>query len=238
MSLEQIRALQAAGDDAGALRALERLDPAGHQRPQAAALALALGRPRLAAAWAAGSDTPLHAAALLRLGERQAVLDLLEDQAQSVQSAPSESTPSARVAVLRARALGTLESAELARTLARREGDSPALIAAATLLGERLLPGNPRTALLALAEGLKVSEMLREETGAHLLAVLSAVQARVGGAGKASKTAQKALERSLPRSPARVIALLVLGRGQEAETERLGGELASDFQSFQNLLPE
>ena len=83
MTLEQVRALQAAGDDAGALLALERLDPAGHQRPQAAALALALGRPRLAAAWAAGNDTPLHAAALLRLGERQAVLELLKGQPAS-----------------------------------------------------------------------------------------------------------------------------------------------------------
>ena len=230
MTLEQVRALQAAGDDAGALLALGGLDPAVHERPQAAALALALGRPRLAAAWAAGSDTPLHAAALLRLGERQAVLELLGDQAQS--------TPSARVEVLRARALGTLESAELARTLARRQGDSPALIAAATLLGELLLPGNPRAALLALAEGLKASEMLREETGAHLLAVLSAVQARVGGAVKATRTAQKALDRSLPRSPARVIALLVLGRGQEAEAERAGGELASDFQRFLMVLPK
>ena len=230
MTLEQVRALQTAGDDAGALRALGGLDPAGPQRPQAAALALALGRPRLAAAWAAESDTPLHAAALLRLGKRQAVLELLKDQAQSA--------PSARVEVLRARALGTLESAALARTLARREGDSPALIAAATLMGELLLPDDPRAALLALAEGLKVSEMLREDTGPHLLAVLSAVQARIGGAGKAGRTAQKALARSLPRSPARVIALLVLGRGQEAEAERLGGELASDFQSFLNVQPE
>ena len=230
MSLEQVRALQAAGDDAGALGALEGLDPAAHQRPQAAALALGLGRPRLAAAWASGSDALLHAAALLRLGERRTVLELLEGQPESAQSA--------RVALLRARALETLESAELARTLARKEGDNPALIAAATLMGERLLPHDPHAALLALAEGLKVSEMMREETDALLLAVLSAVQARVGGVGKAARTAQKALERSLPRSPARIIALLVLRRGQEAEAERLGGELASDFQSFLNVQPE
>lgn len=227
MSLEQVRALQAAGDDAGALLALEGLDPAAHQRSQAAALALALGRPRLAAAWAGGTDALLQAAALLRTGEREAVLELLSKQPET-----------ARVALLRARALGTLESAELARTLARQEGDSPALIAAATLLGELLLPHDPRAALLALAEGLKVSEMMREETDALLLAVLSAVQARVGGAAKATRTAQKALERSLPRSPARVIALHVLGRGQEAEAERLGGELASDFQMFLNVQPE
>ena len=227
MSLEQVRALQAAGDDAGALLALEGLDPAAHQRSQAAALALALGRPRLAAAWAGGTDAPLQAAALLRTGEREAVLELLSKQPET-----------ARVALLRARALGTLESAELARTLARQEGDSPALIAAATLMGERLLPRDPRAALLALAEGLKVSEVMREETDALLLAVLSAVQARVGGVGKAARTAQKALERSLPRSPARVIALLVLGRGKEAEAERLGGELASDLQMFLNVQPE
>ena len=230
MSLEQVYALQASGDDAGALVALERLEPAEHERPQAAALALALGRPRLAAAWANGADATLHAAALLRLGERQAVLELLSGQPEAEQSA--------RVVLLRARALGTLEAATLARTLARQEGDSPALIAAATLMGERLLPRDPRAALLALAEGLKVSEMLREETDAYLLAVLSAVQARVGGAVKATRTAQKALERSLPRSPARVIALLVLRRGQEAEAERLGGELTSDFQSFLNVQPE
>ena len=150
----------------------------------------------------------------------------------------SKQPETARVALLRARALGTLESAELARTLARQEGDSPALIAAATLLGELLLPRDPRAALLALAEGLKVSEVMREETDALLLAVLSAVQARVGGVGKAARTAQKALERSLPRSPARVIALLVLGRGKEAEAERLGGELASDLQMFLNVQPE
>ena len=230
MSLEQVYALQASGDDAGALVALERLEPAEHERPQAAALALALGRPRLAAAWANGADATLHAAALLRLGERQAVLELLSGQPEAEQSA--------RVVLLRARALGTLEAATLARTLARQEGDSPALIAAATLMGELLLPRDPRAALLALAEGLKVSEMLREETDAYLLAVLSAVQARVGGAVKATRTAQKALERSLPRSPARVIALLVLRRGQEAEAERLGGELTSDFQSFLNVQPE
>lgn len=230
MSLERVRDLQGSGDDAGALLALERLDPAEHERPQAAALALALGRPRLAAAWASGSDALLQAAALLRTGEREAVLELLSGQ--------PESERSARVALLLARALGTLEAAELARRLARQEGDSPALIAAATLMGELLLPHDPRDALLALAEGLKVSEMLREETDALLLAVLSAVQARVGGDAKATRTAQKALDRSLPRSPARVTALHVLGRGQEAEAERLGGELASDFLSFLNVQPE
>lgn len=219
--------MQASGDAAGALHALELLTPAEADRPQAAALALALGRPRLAAIWAQGHDPLLQAAALLRLGEPDTALKLLEGQPVS-----------ARVALLQARALGTTEAATVARALARQEGDSPALIAAATLLGELLLPGDPHAALRALAEGLKVSEMLRVETDAHLLAVLSVVQRRIGGEGKALKTARKALERSLPRSPARVIALLALGRGQDAEAEREAGELASAFRAFQNLLPE
>ena len=103
---------------------------------------------------------------------------------------------------------------------------------------ELLLLSDPHAALRALAEGLKVSEMSRVETDAHLLAVLSVVQRRIGGEGKALKTAQKALERSLPRSPARVIALLSLGRRQEAEAEREAGELTLDIQPFLNLTPE
>ncbi len=181
----------------------------------------------MAAAWAEHTEPLLHAAALLRLGERRAVLEVLESQPET-----------ARVAVLRARALGTLDAAEHARTLARQEGDSPALIAAATLMGELLLPTDPRAALRALAEGLKVSELLQEGTDAHLLAVLSFVQARIGGATKAEKTARKALERSVPRSPARVLALLALGQMEEAEAERAAGELVLEFQPFLNLTPE
>ena len=227
MSLEAVRLLQRSGDDAGALLALENLRPDVFERPQAAALALSLGRPRLAAAWATPADALLHAAALLRLGERRAVLEMLESQPET-----------ARVAVLRARALGTRDAAELARTLARQEGDSPALIAAATLLGELLLPTDPRAALRALAEGLKVSEMLQEGTDARLLAVLSFVQARIGGQAKAEKTARKALERSVPRSVGRVLALLALGRTEEAESERAAGELVLEFWPFLNLAPE
>ncbi len=219
--------MQASADDAGALHALELLTPAEADRSQAATLALALGRPRLAALWARGHDPLLQAAALLRLGEADTALKVLEGQPDS-----------ARVSLLRARALGTTEAATVARALARQEGDSPALIAAATLLGELLLPSDPHAALRALAEGLKVSEMLRVETDAHLLAVLSVVQRHIGGEGKALRTAQKALARSLPRSPARVIALLSLGRELEAEAEWKAGELALNFQSFLNRAPE
>lgn len=227
MSLEAVRLLQRSGDDLRALLAIEELRLGTSERPQAAALALSLGRPRMAAAWAEHTEPLLHAAALLRLGERRAVLEVLESQPET-----------ARVAVLRARALGTLDAAEHARTLARQEGDSPALIAAATLMGELLLPTDPRAALRALAEGLKVSELLQEGTDAHLLAVLSFVQARIGGATKAEKTARKALERSVPRSPARVLALLALGQMEEAEAERAAGELVLEFQPFLNLTPE
>ena len=155
---------------------------------------------------------------MLRLGEAAAVLALL-----------ATLPPSARVQVLKARALGTLPAAHEARSLARRDADGPALVAAVTLLGELLLPTDPRAALLTLAEGLKVAEQLNAEADAHLLAVLAHVQARLGGDSKARKTAQKALERSSPRSPARVIALLALGQGAEAEAERRAGELSADW---------
>lgn len=226
MSLEALRSLLDR-DDAEALLTLTAFEPVGAERSQAAALALHLGRPRLAVHWAEHTDALLQAAALLRLGERRAVLNVLEGQPET-----------ARVAVLRARALGSCEAAQFARTLARQEGDGPALIAAATLLGELLLFTDPRAALRALAEGLKVSELLRVETDAHLLAVLSLVQARVGGAAKAQKTARKALERSVPRSPARVLALLALGRTEDAEAERTSGELFLELQPFLSLAPE
>ncbi len=185
-------------------------------------MALQAGRPRLAALWAEGHAPLLHAAALLRLGEAQATLHILEAQPRS-----------ARVQTLRARAKRSLPDALEARESARQEGDGPALVAAVTLLGELLLTTDPKAALLALAEGLKVAELLNAEADAHLLAVLAHVQARLplqtgrGGSGKAAKTAQKALERSAPRSPARVLALLSLGRGAEAEAERVAGALSA-----------
>ncbi|GGJ72470.1 hypothetical protein [Deinococcus aquiradiocola] len=217
MNLELVRTLQASGDDAGALAALDALTPSPTERTQAAALALLLGRPRLSAAWADGEPL-LHAAALLRLGERAEVLRVLAGERDS-----------ARVLVLRARATGDMQVAEQARAHARREGDSPALIAAAAHLGELLLPHGPYPALRALAEGLKVSEMQREHTDPYLLAVLSVVQAQAGGSGKAGRTAGKALERSVPRSPARVLALHALGQAGEAERERAAGDLHRTF---------
>ncbi|ULH15376.1 hypothetical protein MF271_15805 [Deinococcus sp. KNUC1210] len=215
-TLTVLSALLAAGEEQQAQLLLNNALPA--QYAEAAALALAAGRPRLAAHWAVGHVPLLHAAALLRLGASEQALALLE-------SVPA----SARVQVLWARALATLTAAESARSLARREADGPAIIAAVTLMGERLLPTDPRAALLALAEGLKVAEQLNREADAHLLAVLAHVQARLGGAGKAHKTAQKALDRSLPRSPARIVALLALGRPEDAEAERLAGELSADW---------
>lgn len=226
-TLEELRRLIAAGEDAAALQVIDRFAPLPAERAQAAALALRLGRPELAVRWAEQTDPLLHAAALLRLGRRRAVLEVLGGVQED-----------ARVLVLRARALGTLEAAQHARDRARQEGDSPALIAAATLMGELLLASDARAALRALAEGLKVSELMREGTDAHLLAVLSLVQARIGGGAKARKTAEKALTNSLPRSPGRVLALLALGRRAEAEAERAAGELALDFQPFLNSMPQ
>lgn len=188
------------------------------QRVTAAALALHHGRPGLAAEW--GTADPLtRAAALLRLGHSQQAVDVLAPLPDS-----------ARPALLRARAgwqLGAADfsnSAEHARSLARREGDGPALVAAATLIGEQWLP-DPYAALRALAEGLKVTEMSGQHSDAHLLSVLAHVQSRLGGP-KGQRTAARALERSLPRSPAGVIALLALDRDEEAQAEALSGGLA------------
>ena len=202
-----------AGHDHAARAVYAALEP--QRQATAAALALHHGRPQMAAEW--GVCDPLtRAAALLRLGQSQAALDVLAPLPDS-----------ARPALLRARArwqLGDSEPAEHARLLARREGDRPALVAAATLTGEHLLH-DPYAALRALAEGLKVSEWAREESDAHLLAVLAHVQVRLGGP-KGQRTAAKALERSLPRSPARVIALLALNRADEARSEAHDGQLA------------
>ncbi|CAM4081911.1 hypothetical protein [Deinococcus marmoris] len=186
---------------------------------EAAKLALRLGRPRLAALWAQ-ADPLTHAAALLRLGESRSALHLLK---------PLPHT--ARPAALRARALWQLADAQAeaettnALELARQEGDVGAVIAAATLRGEQLLP-QPHAALRALAEGLKVAEGSGQPSDAHLLAVLAHAQLRLGGP-KGTRTAQKALDRSLPRSPARVLALFALNRPAEAEADAAEGELAA-----------
>jgi nucleotide-binding universal stress UspA family protein len=193
------------------------LSPADHS--EAARLALQLGRPRLAALWA--SLEPLtHAAALLRLGESHRTLLVLQ---------PLPDT--ARPAALRARARWQLADPQAQAaiqhglTLARQEGDVGAVIAAATLRGEQLLT-QPHAALRALAEGLKVAEATGRPSDAHLLAVLAHAQLRLGGA-KGLRTAEKALERSLPRSPARVLALQALKRWPEAAREAADGGLAA-----------
>lgn len=213
MTLEE--ALSGGHDDAARAAHAAR-EP--ERQATAAALALHHGRPGLAAEWAT-HDPLIRAAALLRLGQSQAALDVLAPVPDG-----------ARSALLRARArwqLGAsdaIHTAGHARLLARREGDSPALVAAATLMGEHLLP-DPYAALRALAEGLKVSELAAQPAEAHLLAVLAHVQSRLGGP-KGQRTAARALERSLPRSPARVIALLALTRAEEAQAEADAGELA------------
>jgi hypothetical protein len=118
-------------------------------------------------------------------------------------------------------------SAREALDAARHEGDAGALVAAVTLLGERLLLARrAREALHVLAQGLRTAEIAGTGADPHLLAVLAAVQREVGSAVKAEKTATKALERSRPRSPARVQALRALGRDEEAWSELVAGELA------------
>lgn len=219
MTLAAAHAALERGDDPGALAALHALTspvPAG-----AAALALHLGRPRLASRWAGETGDALTlAAAQVRLGQPALALATLEGQPDT-----------ARPAVLRARAVWQLRSLQAqehalhARTLARQEGDAGALVAAATLLGEVLLPGDPRAALHALAEGLKVAELTGQAADPHLLAVLAHTQAALGSRGKAARTAGKALDRSPPRSPARVLALLALGREAEAQAQAQAGEL-------------
>lgn len=219
-ALDRLRAAAQATDDAAAFAAL--LDLKEQERAGAAPLALQLGQPRQAAQWAAEPLT--RAAAWLRLGEAA-------QASQTLSALPD----SARVAALRARAawqLGEQDAATLAehaRALARQEGDVPALVAAVTLLAETQLFGTQApqalTALRTLAEGLKVAELTGQSADAHLLAVLAHVQRRVGSAAKAGRTAHRALERSLPRSPARVLALLALGRPAEAQAEALAGQL-------------
>lgn len=185
----------------------------------AATLALSYGRPTLAARWAADPRHPeplTVAAALLRLGQAakaQAILEPLPD--------------TARTALLRARARWQLgqraDQVDVARILARREGDTPALTAAVTLAGEQAL-GAPYAALRILAEGLKVAEQTGQPADAHLLAVVAHAQLRLGGP-KGRRTAERALERSVARSPARVLSLFALNRDADALREARDGEL-------------
>ncbi|ALW89285.1 hypothetical protein [Deinococcus actinosclerus] len=198
-----------------------RLDDA--QVEAAAALALQWGAPRAALAW---SRDPLRrAAAHLRLGESGPALAELAGEPAG-----------ARVALLRARAAalsGAQDAPTLAahaRTLARQEGDSAALIAAATLLAEGE-QAEPYAALRTLAEGLKVAEIAGQSADPHLLAVLAHTQARLN-ARKGQATAAKSLERSAPRSPARVLALLALVRPGEAHAEARAGDLHPGWWAF------
>lgn len=231
MTLGDLQRLVRARDDAGALRALADLQPAREELPAAAALALHLGRPSLAARWwARASELGEGDAQSARLG--LAAAQCRRGLGQDALRTLSGAADSARAAVLRARALSFSRpdeaegAAHVAVSSARREGDAPALIAAVTLLGETLLArGEGREALLALAEGLKVAEMTGAEADAHLLAVLAHAQLQVGSARKAHATAEKALARSAPRSPARVLALRALGRSADAEKEAEAGEL-------------
>ena len=216
------------GEDERLITGLARFEPAQAELPRAAALALQAGRPGLAARWwerslaqdAAPAARLGLAAARCRLGDGAAALRALQAEPDG-----------ARVAALRARARWLLgetspDHAQHARARAREEGDVGALVAAVTLLGEALLAaGDGRAALHALAEGLKVAELSGQPADAHLLAVLARAQAAVGSASKARATAEKALARSLARSPARVLALLALGRADEARSEALAGQL-------------
>ncbi|WP_237725005.1 hypothetical protein [Deinococcus alpinitundrae] len=210
--------------------ALRRWVPAQGETLGAAALALGAGLPGLARRWAqtgGPAGAALEAAAALRLGQLQEALALIG-------TLPND----ARRAVLlgRARWLGGDSErcwAEAARRQARQEGDAPALIAAVTLLGEMQL-GDPHAALRTLAEGLKVAEITGEAADAHLLAVLAYTQrfvgsGLVGSAAKAQRTAHKALERADPGSPARVWALLALGREADASAEAAAGQLAAGW---------
>ena len=225
-SLQLLRTALTAGDDPAALAALRAITPTPDEVAEVAALALQLGQPRLALGWA--KDPLIRAAAHLRLGQPGEALAALEGQPET-----------ARPALLRARDAWQARQAAapaLARhacTLARQEGDAGALVAAVTLLGEVLWPADPRAALRTLAEGLKVAELSGQAADAHLLAVLAHVQAVLGSRDKAERTAEKALARSLPRSPARVIALLALGRAEEARVEAAAGDLGEVwFASF------
>nr|WP_229783534.1 hypothetical protein [Deinococcus sedimenti] len=207
-------------------------DPAGLDLPghltgaraeEAAALALHWGAPGRTLAWS--TEPLLRAAAYLRGGQTDAARAELTGEPEG-----------ARVTLLRARA-ASLEArtdapdlAGSARTLARHEGDSAALIAAVTLLAEGQ-QADSHAALRTLAEGLKVAEIAGQSADAHLLAVLAHTQLRLNPR-KGQATAAKALERSAPRSPARVLALRALNRADEGMLEARAGELHPGWWTF------
>lgn len=218
--------------DSEARAALAALPPG--DRAHAGAQALRLGRPHLTLDWSA--DPLLRAAAYLRLGSTGAAR-------QELRGPPD----TARPAVLHARAARldrTPDAAALAAhaaRLARAEGDGNALIAAAILNAEQDLfrnsPASPAesvnadrvahfAALRSLAEGLKVAELTGEPADPHLLAVLAHAQKPLNSR-KAATTAAKALDRSEPGSPARVLALLALDRPEDAHAQAQRGSLAA-----------
>lgn len=208
--------------DSQALQLLHQFTPTPTQQNEAATLALALGQPHKVLDWT--QEPLLRAAALLRLGQASEVLGLLENQPQN-----------ARTALLKARAawqleqLNSLKWAKLAEELGKKEGDAPASIATATLLGEIQmvsLPTKPYRALRILADGLRIAELANLDADAHLLAILSHVHKRID-TQKYRETAQKALERAPERSPAKVLALLALEQEDEAQTQAQAGHLHS-----------
>lgn len=216
-SLEHIRQ----SPDDQALLLLSQLEPISAEQNEAAALALALGQPKRVLEWA--TDPLLKAAALLRLGQAKEVLSLLDTQPQN-----------ARVAFLKARAAwqldqsNSLELSHIAGQMGKQEGDAPASIAVATLLGEIQLvslPTKPYLALRGLADGLRILELANLEPDAHLQAVLAHVHKRIG-TEKHQETAQKALDYSPERSPAQILALLALDRAAEAQSKAQAGALA------------
>ncbi|GAA5440126.1 hypothetical protein ACFQDE_04305 [Deinococcus caeni] len=207
--------------EAEARAACAALPPA--ERAHAAAHALRLGRPHLTLDWS--GEPLLRAAAHLRLGSTGAARQELRGQPDT-----------ARPAVLHARAARldrTPDAAALAAhaaRLARAEGDGNALIAAAILNAEQDLSGADRAAhfaaLRSLAEGLKVAELTGQPADPHLLAVLAHAQKPLNSR-KAAATAAKALDRSEPGSPARVLALLALDRPEDAHAQAQRGSLAA-----------
>ncbi len=202
------------------------------QLAPAAVLALQAGLPALAADWAQqAGETQIQAAALLRSGDTAAALALLpgnDHRSRAMQ---------ARAQLLAGNAAQALELASQAHEAAFEAGDAPVLIAVIALLGELELRGalesGSRTGLFAalnvLAEGLKLSEILRDPADPHVLALIALTQQQIKEGPKAQATAAKALERSLAFSPAGVLALTVLGRHEEAQGQAEAGALADGW---------
>lgn len=202
------------------------------QYAEAGVMALQAGLPELAARWAEqAGENQLQAAAWLRTGQHQAVLDTL-------------SGDDYRTLALRARAYLLAGNRPAAQELAAQAhaqafvaGDAPALIAAIALLGELDLRGalesGSRTGLMSalniLAEGLKIAEIVNEAADPHILALIALTQQHIQNGPKAQATAAKALDRSLAFSPSSVLALTVLGRHEEAQGQAEAGTLADSW---------